>query len=116
MQESKFCLTTRKLVNFATHVVTICYIKRFTHQIFVIFPLFLFTENLFIWLSVCVRFMTYVQTVQIHNKNSAKGYVAPGKEHVPMTYIATVIANEFLIFAHCPLILYICIKICENIS
>ena len=48
----------------------------------------------------------------IYNKDSAEGYVAPGKEHV----IATVRANEFLIFAHRLMILYICTKICENIS
>ena len=49
------------------------------------------------------------------NKNSAKGYVAPGKERVNDMYIiARVIANEFLIFAHCLIIIYICTKICEN--
>ena len=30
--------------------------------------------------------------------------------------IVTVTANEFLIFSHCLMILYICTKICETIS
>ena len=50
------------------------------------------------------------------NKNSTEGYVAPRKEHVSVYIIATVRANEFLIFAHHLMILYICTKICENIS
>ena len=37
------------------------------------------------------------------------------EEHLSVTYIiATVTANEFLIFTHCLMILYICTKICEN--
>ena len=38
------------------------------------------------------------------DKNSAKGYVAPGKD------------NVFFICAHRLMILYMCTKICKNIS
>ena len=52
----------------------------------------------------------------LHTRIPPKAMSRLGRNMCQWHIIATVTTNEFVIFAHCLMILYICTKICENIS